>query len=277
MVRFQGKAHGFRKTQPVQKIDRMDLIIVVVSRRGDGMWGFFVSHLRPFEQAGQLNRDRHKGKDQESQIQLSIYIWSGFHSVSAKSNRSGCVNASPGPLICRGAFSYMNPFKAIAAMSENRVIGRENGIPWHLPEDFKWFKKMTTGQVLVMGRKTFESIGKPLPDRITLVLSRSPFEHPGVRTISGLDRINPADPTLAGRDIYVCGGAQVYAQALPLCSDLYLTLVKRIVPGDTFLPPFENRFELFEEILDRPDFKILHYKNRAATPLAPPPASSPGK
>src|ERR1051326_4506897 len=146
MVRFQGKAHGFRKTEPVQKVDRMDLIIVMVSRRGDGMSGFFVSHLRPFEQAGHLNRDRHKGKDQESQIQLSIYIWSGFHSVSAKSNRSGCVNASPGPLICRGAFSYMNPFKAIDAMSENRVIGRENGIPWNLPEAFKWFKKMTTAE-----------------------------------------------------------------------------------------------------------------------------------
>ena len=65
-------------------------------------------------------------------------------------------------------------FKAIAAMSENRVIGHGNSIPWHLPEDFKWFKKMTSGNLVVMGRKTFESIGKPLPNRKSLVLTRHP-------------------------------------------------------------------------------------------------------
>src|ERR1700733_6538658 len=72
----------------------------------------------------------------------------------------------------------MKHFKAIAAMSENRVIGRDNQIPWHLPEDFKWFKKMTIGNVVVMGRKTFEGLGKPppkpLPDRVNLVLTRHP-------------------------------------------------------------------------------------------------------
>ena len=154
----------------------------------------------------------------------------------------------------------MNHFKAIAAMSENRVIGRGNQIPWHLPEDFKWFKKMTTGQVIVMGRKTFESIGRPLPNRATIVLSRSQFFHPGVQTVADLRRIDLANET---RAVFICGGAQVYAQALPLCSDLYLTLVKRVVDGDAFFPPFEDRFELVEEILDRPEFKILHYRNRA--------------
>jgi len=153
----------------------------------------------------------------------------------------------------------MNPFKAIAAMSENRVIGAAGKIPWHLPEDFKWFKKMTTGQVVVMGRKTFESIGKPLPNRTTIVLSRSQFSHPGVQTVSELSRIDLANEA---RDVFICGGAQVYEEALPLCSDLYLTLVKRVVEGDAFFPPFEDRFELAEEILDCPDFKILHYLNR---------------
>ena len=156
----------------------------------------------------------------------------------------------------------MNPFKAIAAMSENRVIGAGGRIPWHLPEDFKWFKKMTTGQVIVMGRKTFESIGKPLPNRTTIVLSRSQFSHPDVETASDLSRIDPTDSAVAGRDIFICGGAQVYAQALSLCSDLYLTLVKRVVEGDACFPPFEDQFELVEEILDCPDFKILHYRNR---------------
>jgi len=153
-----------------------------------------------------------------------------------------------------------NPFKAIAAMSENRVIGARGKIPWHLPEDFKWFKKMTTGQVIVMGRKTFESIAKPLANRTTIVLSRSQFSHPGVQTVSELSRIDLANET---RDVFICGGAQVYAQALPLCSHLYLTLVKRIVEGDAFFPPFEDCFELTEDILDCPDFKILHYRNRA--------------
>ena len=156
----------------------------------------------------------------------------------------------------------VKPFKVIAAMSLNRVIGAGNRIPWHLPEDFKWFKKMTTGQVIVMGRKTFESIGKPLPNRTTIVLTRSPQPIAGVRTISDLSQLSQVDPALAGREIFICGGAQLYQQALPLCSDLYLTLVQRVVEGDTLFPPFEDQFELVEEVLDRPDFKILHYRVR---------------
>src|SRR2546430_1379287 len=111
-------------------------------------------------------------------------------------------------------------------MSLNRVIGAGSRIPWHLPEDFKWFKKMTTGQIIVMGRKTFESIGRPLPNRTTIVVSRSGNVIPGIETISDLAQL----PTLASarenKEIFICGGAQIYAQALPLCSDLYLTLVK---------------------------------------------------
>jgi len=145
-------------------------------------------------------------------------------------------------------------------MSLNRVIGRGNQIPWHLPEDFKWFKQMTTGQVVVMGRKTFESIGRPLPNRETLVLSRSQFQYPGVRTVSDLSAIDLAAET---RRVFICGGAEVYRQALPLCAELFLTLAKREVPdGDAFFPPFEDRFELVEEIRDTPEFKILRYRNR---------------
>src|SRR3989442_740131 len=153
--------------------------------------------------------------------------------------------------------------KAIAAMSMNRVIGARNKIPWHLPEDFKWFKQMTTGHVIVMGRKTFESIGKPLPNRETIVLSRSQFSHPGVKTIRSLEELS----ALAGeREVFICGGAQVYAQALPLCSDLYLTLVQREVEGDAYFPPFAEEFELAKEIRDQPEFKILHYRRKFQTP-----------
>src|SRR5205823_13770164 len=144
----------------------------------------------------------------------------------------------------------VKPYKAIAAMSLNRVIGAGNRIPWHLPEDFKWFKKMTTGQVIVMGRKTFQAIGKPLPNRTTIVLTRSPEPMAGVETISDLDQIRARLPVNDQREIFICGGAQVYEWALPLCSDLYLTLVKRTVEGDALFPPFENQFTLREEILE---------------------------
>jgi dihydrofolate reductase len=153
----------------------------------------------------------------------------------------------------------MKPFNAIAAMSLNRVIGDGNKIPWHLPEDFKWFKATTLGHVLVMGRKTFESIGRPLPGRETVVLSRGAWSHSGVQTVASLD----AAAALVGeRQAFICGGAQIYAQALPLCSDLFLTLVKREVHGDALFPAFEERFELVAELRDTPEFKILHYRNR---------------
>jgi dihydrofolate reductase len=153
----------------------------------------------------------------------------------------------------------MGRFKAIAAMSQNRVIGNRLKIPWHLSEDFNWFKEMTTGQIVVMGRKTFESIGKPLPNRLTIVLTRTQRWIPGVQTVTDLNEIDLDHTT---RTVFICGGAQVYEQALPLCSDLYLTLVKRVVDGDTFFPRFEDRFEIQEELLDCPDFSITHYRNR---------------
>ena len=144
-------------------------------------------------------------------------------------------------------------------MSLNRVIGNGNQIPWHLPEDFKWFKATTTGHVIVMGRKTFESIGRPLPNRETIVLSRSAFSFPGVKTISSLEEL--PSPT-GDQRVFICGGAQIYEQVLPLCCELFLTLVKREVDGDAFFPKFEDKFELAEEIRDTPEFKILRYQAR---------------
>lgn len=152
----------------------------------------------------------------------------------------------------------MKHFKAIAAMSENRVIGNGNKIPWHLPEDFKWFKKMTTGHIIVMGRKTFESIGRPLPNRETIVLSKAGFSYPGVRTVRELSDVQPEKEA---RDVFICGGAQIYEQALPGCSDLYLTHVKKVVDGDAFFPRFEDSFERITVIMDNPDFRIEHWRN----------------
>ena len=112
--------------------------------------------------------------------------------------------------------------KAIAAMSLNRVIGREGQIPWHLPEDFQWFKRMTSGHVVLMGRKTFESLGKPLPNRTNLVLTRR-GDIPGVTTLHDLADLSASH--FAPRVIFVIGGAEIYAHLLPRCTDLYLSVV----------------------------------------------------
>lgn len=150
----------------------------------------------------------------------------------------------------------MKRFKAIAAMSLNRVIGQGTEIPWHIPEDFKWFKATTMGHILVMGRKTYESIGRPLPGRETLVLSRSGFIDERVKTIQSVDEIDVDDE----RDVFICGGGQIYSQLLGRCSDLYLTVVKREVEGDTHFPPFEDAFELVETLRDEDEFEIRHYR-----------------
>lgn len=146
--------------------------------------------------------------------------------------------------------------KAIAAMSPNRVIGAGGAIPWHLPEDFRWFRKMTTGQVVLMGRKTFESLGKPLPNRLNLVVSRA-AALPGVETVRDLNAFDPQ--ACAPRETWVIGGAEIYRQLLPRCTDLYLTVLRREVPGDAYFPPFEDDFTLAGISLETPDFEVRHY------------------
>lgn len=155
----------------------------------------------------------------------------------------------------------MRPLKAIAAMATNRVIGHGGRIPWHLPADFRWFKHCTMGQVLVMGRKTFESIGRALPGRQTIVLTRSDFARPGVLVVHSLDELSQrveSDP----REVWVAGGAETYSLLLPYCSDLFLTLVKQEVDGDCLFPRFEELFVLLSEVEENSDFRILHYTNR---------------
>jgi len=152
----------------------------------------------------------------------------------------------------------MSNFNAIVAMSENRVIGKDGRIPWHLSEDLKWFKKTTLNNVVVMGRKTFESIGRPLPQRDNVVLSRSGFAVPGVIVVRSLEEIIEIFPQ---REIFICGGAQVYSLALPYCSTLYVTYVKGVYEGDTFFPPFESAFEQESVISEFETHKVVKYKN----------------
>ena len=150
-------------------------------------------------------------------------------------------------------------FQAIAAMSLNRVIGNRNNIPWHLPEDFKWFKKTTMGHVLLMGRKTFNSIGRPLPGRDTVVLTRNPESIIGIPTFNSIEAFEQADE-FQNRKVFVCGGAEIYRQTLEKCSDLFLTLVKQKIEGDTFFPDYESLFDTGTILHKTEEFEIIHYR-----------------
>jgi len=156
-------------------------------------------------------------------------------------------------------------FQAIAAMSLNRVIGNRNDIPWHLPEDFKWFKKTTMGHVLLMGRKTFNSIGRPLPGRDTVVLTRNPESIIGIPTFNSIEAFEQADE-FQNRKVFVCGGAEIYRQTLEKCSDLFLTLVKQKIEGDTFFPDYESLFDTGTILHKTEEFEIIHYRQLKQIP-----------
>lgn len=144
-------------------------------------------------------------------------------------------------------------------MSDNRVIGNAGDIPWHLPEDFKWFKKTTMGGILVMGRKTYESIGRPLPGRDTYVLSRTPREITGVHSFTDLEVLDNLE---TDQTIWIAGGGEIYKQMLDQCSDLYLTRVHRTVEGDAFFPNFEKQFTLNSVVSKTDDFTIEHWTKK---------------
>jgi len=144
---------------------------------------------------------------------------------------------------------------AIAAMSRNRAIGLEGRIPWHLSEDLKFFKRTTLGHVVLMGRKTYDSIGKPLPGRENWILSRT-AEIPGVQVLRSMDEI-PSPPE--GKNIYLIGGAELYAALLPRCTEILLTRVNLDTPGDAFFPAFEQDFDEGEILLTGEQFEIRRH------------------
>ena len=125
----------------------------------------------------------------------------------------------------------------IAAVARNGVIGADGGIPWHLPEDFAHFKATTLGHTLVMGRATYDSIGRPLPGRTTVVLTRDPdWAADGVRTAGSI----PEALGLATGDVFVAGGAAVYELALPYADALLISEVDLEPEGDTFFPAIDR-------------------------------------
>lgn len=133
----------------------------------------------------------------------------------------------------------------IVAMAENRVIGRDNKLPWYLPQDLKYFKAVTMGKPIIMGRKTYESIGKPLPGRPNIVVSRNPdWQADGVTVKHELEQALSYGESLleinGGDELMLIGGAQLYEAALPMAQRLYLTQVHAEVEGDAYFPEFEQ-------------------------------------
>lgn len=130
----------------------------------------------------------------------------------------------------------------ILAMADNGTIGHNNALPWHLPNDLKFFKNSTLGKPIIMGRKTYESIGKPLPGRENIVISRTlnPDDIPGCTVCNSLqDAIGMINRREDTPEIMIMGGAQIYKEALPLMNRLYLTHVHAEVDGDTQMPAFD--------------------------------------
>ncbi|MBN2646176.1 MAG: type 3 dihydrofolate reductase [Thiotrichales bacterium] len=135
----------------------------------------------------------------------------------------------------------------IAAMSQNRVIGKDNTMPWHLPDDLQWFKRQTIGKPVIMGRKTFESLGcRPLPNRQNMVISRQKELKYSVPVFASVEQaltaLKPDNP----QEVVIIGGGQLYQQLLHQVDRLYLTLIHAEIEGDTYFPDWTQEGRWFE-------------------------------
>ena len=145
-------------------------------------------------------------------------------------------------------------------MSLNRVIGKDNDIPWRIPEDWKWVQQKTNGQIIVMGRRTFESLGnKPLSNRENIVVSRTLSKTEGIRVIRDFSELDDLE---TAKEIWIFGGAEIYQCALPKIEELFLTVVNRVVDGDVFFPQFEEELDFEGLVRKEADFRIEHYRRR---------------
>ncbi|MHC6528426.1 type 3 dihydrofolate reductase [Vibrio sp. V39_P1S14PM300] len=130
----------------------------------------------------------------------------------------------------------------IAAMAEQRIIGKDNQMPWHLPADFAWFKRCTLGKPVVMGRKTYDSIGRPLPGRMNIVISRdASLVIDGVTTVTSIE--SALEAAGDAEEVMIIGGGSIYRTCLPQADKLYLTFIDTQVDGDTRFPDWGEAFE----------------------------------
>ena len=141
----------------------------------------------------------------------------------------------------------------VAVAGKKRVIGTKGGMPWYIPEELKRFKEITMGHPILMGRKTHQSIGKPLGGRTNIVITRDPaFKEEGVTVVSSLDEaLLLAKLALGNDEIFVIGGGEIYKQALPLADKLYLTVIDKEIGGDTFFPDYSD----FKRVISESDWQ----------------------
>ena len=144
----------------------------------------------------------------------------------------------------------------IVAMSKNRVIGKDNGMPWHLSDDLKNFKKLTTGKTIIMGRLTYNSIGKPLPDRKNIVLSRNLKDERVIVT----DNLNESlEKFKHEKEVFIIGGEDIYRQTISLINKLYLTTIEDVIEGDKYFPVIDiSKWELIEKTIYKKDESNSH-------------------
>lgn len=148
----------------------------------------------------------------------------------------------------------------IAGMTKNKVIGNGNALPWNIPEDLQNFRRLTTDSVVIMGRKTFESIGRPLPKRVNIVITSQEIQIPGVQIAKTLlDAVNLAKTT--GKEVFIIGGAQIYKQALEqnLVDKMYLSIINKEYPGDVFFPAFDEKNWDIQSTQAFNDFTLIIY------------------
>jgi len=149
----------------------------------------------------------------------------------------------------------------IAAMASNRVIGRANKIPWKIPGEQKLFRKITEGHPIIMGRKTYESIGRPLPLRLNIIITRKKeYIIPDCIIFSDLFS---ALEEFRNKKVFIIGGEQIYKQALPVAEDIFLTIIQKNIVGDAFFPDFlKTEFAIVEEksVNTFPPYKFIHFK-----------------
>lgn len=145
----------------------------------------------------------------------------------------------------------------IVAMDENGVIGKDNDLPWYLPNDLKYFKEVTSGHNIIMGRKTFESIGRPLPNRKNIILTRDEsYQADGCVVVHSMKEL---EPYLQEDEVFLIGGAELFNIALPRADRLYITRIHDTFEGDTYFPNIDlTKWELIEQTPGKTDERNLH-------------------
>jgi dihydrofolate reductase len=159
----------------------------------------------------------------------------------------------------------------IAAVAQNNIIGKNNKLVWHMPADLRYFKNTTMGHTMIMGRKTFESFGKPLPGRRSIVVTRQKdWHYEGVEATHSLEEAIELAPK--DQEVFIVGGAEIYRQALPLCNKMHLTVIHHDFEGDTAFPAVDfSEWELVSDIRHKADeknkydYSFMVYERKQAT------------